>query len=232
MRIFGTRHSRIALLSLLAFVFPAVALCDATSVNGTCVYGDCTTPDSLSNSSTSSSTSNIINVGGSPFDVLTSFSATASGTSFNYSFGLEVVYVGTVPLPTTETVSIAFLQNFLDPNTTSWDGTYTFNDSENLSAGVSFTSNLLIDGQSVGPIGPFDGPGLVGGNGQATLTGLDGDTLLLEQLDSFTFAAGDDPGTGVNVPAPTPTPEPSSMLLLTTGLGLTVTAARRRFFRS
>jgi hypothetical protein len=234
MRFTGIRTIGSAVAFVLALTLPAVGHCDATSINGTCVYGNCTTPDSISNSSTSSSTSNVIDVGGSPFLVTTSFNASESGAGVSWGFGYQVTYIGATPLPSAETVSIAFLQGFYDPDAVDWDGTYSSNDSQNLDDGTSFTSTLELDGQVAVSLGPFDGPGLQGGSGSALVTGLDGSTLNFEQIDNVTFNAGDpfDTTVGDSATPPSLTPEPSSLLLLATGLGVPASFLRRRLSRA
>lgn len=200
----------------LAVALPVLGMCDAVEINGTCYSGDCSTPDSISyGGSSSGSTDNTISVGGADFDVSTSFLASFDDLGTSMTADPFVTYVGASPLSSDETVTINMFQDFYYPGTgVTWDGTYYESFPFGMSSTGSASGELFINGQGVGPIGPYSGPGAFYGSGSANLTGLDGNTLGYDFEFTFTFDAGAAPGSTISsVPEPVQTiPLAMSML--------------------
>jgi hypothetical protein len=212
-------------VAILTLAFPVLGLCTAVEINGSCISGDCTTPDSLTQgTSTSGSTNTTLSLGGTNnFDVSTSFDASfPSGTHLD-AFPI-VTYIGSSPLSSSETVTLDFLQDFLMPGSNvSWDGTYHEDIPLSVSANGSASAQLLVDGQSVGLVGPV-GPGTTDTSIFKGLTGLSGNTLSEDYQVTFTFGANTAPGSSISS-----VPEPGQTIPLALGmLGCVVAAFRRR----
>ena len=192
----------------LALALPALGLCDAVEINGTCVSGSCTTPDAISYpGSSSGSNSTNITVNGDTFNVLTSFSATFNGSGTSMTADPTVTYTGSSPLTNTDAITINFFQRFYYPGTSvTWNGTYNENFPFTVATDTTAAAELFIDGQGIGAVGPY-GPGSYNVSKSANLSGLNGNYLTYDFQYTFDFNPGAAPGTTVSS-----TPEPAQTI--------------------
>jgi len=149
----------------------------------------------------------IYNAGGTTFEVFPTVEYLSNGGSTN-SLG--------------DALTLDFLQDFFDDSPGTFNGTYVESAPLNLAAKTSVTTNLFWDGQAVGALGPFVGPGTFNPSTSNNLTGLTGNYLDGDFQFTFTFAAGATPGTAATLP---PVPEPAQTV--PAGLALIVMACIR-----
>lgn len=217
-------------------VAPFVATPAAVQINGTCETGgtSCSSvvPLLLDDSIGSTPFSYNVPINGDPYLISGAYAAsytTAGGTVLNLT--LNATYVGDGPSTGTDVLTLDLLQNFFNTTVGTWNGPYSesvpVNIFGNVGAGTSSTAQLLVDGQSIGALGPF-GPGSSLGQATTTLSGLTGDTLTEDFNFVFTFEPGTAPGAGSVVSATPSVPEPSTLLMFGFGLAAVVTATKAR----
>lgn len=225
------------LLSCL-LAFPALGISNTVTgieANGTCEVGTCTSGGLSSGAltlggSTSSSYNFDVSADGDQFDVSGTYNNTFSSGTFLGFYPTVTLLSGT----SAATVTLDMLQDFFygTDGTTDWSGSYNEKIPLNLSSGttgegqVFYSTDLDTTPQSVGLLGPVDGPGNYYLTTSKTLNNLDGDLLISDYQLAFTFAADSAPGTSVSS-----VPEPSQMIPLAMGLvGLLIFSVRK--FRS
>jgi hypothetical protein len=219
------------------FVAPFVATPAALEINGTCETGgtSCSSvvPLLLNDSVGTTPFSFTVSVNDDPYLMSGTYAASytsAAGTILNLT--LNATYTGDGPTSVTDILTLDLLQNFFNSSVGNWDGVYSESVPVNIFGdvgdGTNATAQFLVDGQSVGSIGPF-GPGSNLGQASKNLSELGGNTLTQDFNFVFTFEPGTDPGAGSVVSAtPNVVPEPSSLLLFGFGLASVLTATRAR----
>jgi hypothetical protein len=145
------------------------------------------------------------------YEITGTYSASeARGAGTSIGFVVNAFYLGnsTNTASANDVLRVDLLQNYLYPY--ALDGTYFASAGGSLdpsvAPGSSFKAELTYNGQSVGVIGPFSGPGFQSGSTSATLTGLT-NPLAADFSYTYDFAAGS-----------TPTPEPTALALSAAGL--------------
>jgi hypothetical protein len=146
------------------------------------------------------------NVGGNPFSLCTTFDASYSSFSTELDANPVVTYTGASALATSETIDVDFFQNYYAAGPGNWDGTYSEQIPFELDVDGTASAEYFWDGQGVGLVGPFSGPGTTNTTNSAYLIGLDANTLSTEAEFSFTFAAGSAPGSVNESVSATPEP--------------------------
>lgn len=165
-----------------------------------------------------------------------SYDAT-NGTVIQVTAIADYVTNGTASASAADVLTLDYLQHYQNVGPGTWDGTYTesvpVTIGANVGAGTSVSADLFWDGQGVGVIGPFTGPGSYYGAASNNLTGLTGAFLDADFQYTFNFAAGAQAGAGVTVPLTSATPEPAQ--LIPAGLTLSFfvfTMLRRKAYES
>jgi uncharacterized protein (TIGR03437 family) len=93
-----------------------------------------------------------------------------------------------------DSFTLDFLQDIFDNGPGTFDGTYTETLPVTLAANTSVAGNLFWNGQGVGALGPFVGPGSFDGFTSNNLARLDGDYLEGDFRFTFNFVTGAVPG--------------------------------------
>jgi hypothetical protein len=234
------QSSFLSRLALLALSLPLAAFATtAISVNGTCDLGTCT-PAALAagaltigTSSSSAFSIPIVLADNDEYTLSGSYNNTfPSGTTFG--FYPTVTYtgnsvLGNVSAVATDTLSVNMLQDYFFPGLNiNWDGTYTENIPFLLSAAnSSATGYLSVDGQNVGTLGSVSGPVDIVLSKSTPLTGVDGNTLVIDYNLTFTFDGGTTVGSGSGSPS-IPEPVQTIPVALTLLALLALTAFQNR----
>jgi hypothetical protein len=212
----------------LALALPILGMSAAVQINGTCYGpGSCTNPANLTDAVTASTpVSGTLNT---PFSVGADNYTASVVYSTTYTSGSFISVVPTVtfvsgPAPG-DTVTLDFLQDIYDNSPGSFDGIYNEDVILNVPTDTTASGQLLVDGQSVGLVGPY-GAGFYNVPGSANLSGLNGDYLAFDYQFVFTFAANTPTGTTVSSPN---APEPAQTIPAALSLvGIALVALRRR----
>lgn len=217
------------LVCLLAV--PAIGLPAALSVNGTCELGNCSSPDVLAPDTSTSATFDFVYTFGNTdmyrvYGELEASNSSTEGTGIHID--LTAVYVGNAAggLSANDVLTTDMLQNY--DVIGSLDGFYFQRSDANISGPIagdsSFEAQLYYNGNGLGPIGPFVGPGFYSGSSEADLEGLT-NPLSADFRFIFTFGAGSAPGATIS----TVVPEPGEALPLGIAVvaGLLLPAIRR-----
>ncbi len=209
------------LFLLSALLAPVIAQSAAISVNGSCELGNCTMPDALNAGDSTSGTFSYLYTFADTdkYTITGSYSASYLSGSTGISFTAVANYVGnsTNTASSADLLPVDLLQNYHFVG--SADGTYSA--SATLTqigdAPGSYTSSQLsYDGNGLGLMGPYFGPGSKLFTSSATLSGLT-DPLAADFNYTFFFAAG------------TPSvPEPAEAGLVVAGLFAFVVVFLRR----
>lgn len=184
-------------LPLVALSFAAPSLCRAgvITVNGTCEVGNCASPNGLPYGS---STGQHFNFNYSlpnsdTFKIIGRYSASSSSDGTQIEFNVRALYLGnsTHTASGNDTLTIDLLQSYGYPF--SLEGTYSYSNGFHIGKYVAPSStvqtDLYYEGQDVGTIGPFTGPGNFSGSASADLTGLSR-PLSADYRYTFFIAAG------------------------------------------
>lgn len=219
--------SHIFCAAAMALALPVLGMCDAVSINGTCVSGNCASPDSVGYpGSSSGSTSTNITVNGDPFSVVTSYTATFNGSGTYVLADPTVTYTGSAPLTHTDAVTINVYQDFYYPGSgITWNGAYNEQFPFSIPTDATASGELFIDGQGIGFLGPY-GPGTYNEYGSATLSGLNGNYLTYDFQFNFDFDPGAAPGSIISS-----SPEPAQTIPVASaivGCGLFALYRRRK----
>lgn len=208
---------------LRSFSIGLISICIAASsakpaallLNGTCEVGNCTSVDSigLGQNIGPSAFAFIYADGPDTYNLSGTYAASYSSAGTFIVLNFSVIYTGISPSTGNDTLTFDMLQDYFDSGPGTWDGTYTETVPITIGGQVgtssSVSANLFYDGQGVGQVGPFVGPGSYNGTQSADLTGLDGDTLGADFQFVFDFTPGTQPGAGSTVLlSPAPIPEP------------------------
>lgn len=212
---------RIGFLTGCLLLAATVAQPAAISVNGTCEMGNCSTPDALDlGGSTNGTFSYIYTFGNTDrYSITGNYSASYAGAT---SIGFNVIanYIGNSSnsASSADTLSVDLLQDYNyqgDPN-----GTYSVTTTltQDGNAPGSYTeAQLSYNGQGLGLMGPYFGPGSQSFSASKALSGLTA-PLAADFNYTFFFAAGS--------PA---VPEPAEVGLLMCGfIAVLLPALRRR----
>ncbi|MBV8810549.1 MAG: hypothetical protein JO033_17915 [Acidobacteriaceae bacterium] len=229
-----TRHCLKGFVLLLLFAFAAgTALATAIDVNGTCELGNCATPDTLTASDGTLTTSfNFLFTFGNtdPFSVNGTAVATNSGaTAFTLVPVFTATYVGNKAGTNSgnDTLTVDFLQNYQNLGGSSGRAQESFF-GEFGGGFAPLTSSALqfFPGPNMlpllGPISPP--PDKFSASSGIQLVGGLGNPVLFDVRFTDTFGAGSAPGALIiasNVPLPPSTvPEPRAWYLCGTGIAL------------
>ena len=212
---------------------PALGLASSIVVNATCEAGTCPPVDTLASGGSTSGTFNFNYTFSNTdeYNIFGEYAATnpVSGDS-TLQFNVTAVYAGngTSSASQHDLLTIHDLQDYTV--LTSLDGDYF----EHSAAGIggpiasasSFSAQLSFNGNGLGLLGPFTGPGSYDETSDLNLTGLTS-PLVADFQFQFDFAAGSNVGSYITT---APVPEPGGMVpvaaILALGLGL---PAIRRF---
>ena len=201
-------------------------------VNGTCEAGTCPLVDTLASGSSTSGAFNFDYTFGNTdkYNVFGDYAATnpISGDTTIY-FNVTVIYTGNAT--STASLNDVFTIDDLQDYTvlTSLDGDYFENSAAGIggliASGSSFSAQLSFNGNGLGILGPFTGPGNYYATSDLDLTGLTS-PLVADFQFQFDFAAGSNVGSYITT---VPVPEPGSMAPVAAILafGLCVPAIRR-----
>jgi hypothetical protein len=166
---------------------------------------------------------------GDVYDVSGTFNNTFPSTTFLGFFPTVTVVSGSAA--GTNTITLDMLQDFSTSiPSPSWSGTYNEKIPFDLAAGttadgqVFYSTNTDTTPQSVGLLGPVDGPGSFYLTASKDLSPLNGDLLISDYQLTFTFPANAAPGTSVSS-----VPEPSQTIPLGIGLAGLVLFNLRKF---
>jgi hypothetical protein len=202
------RLASLSLSFLSVLLAPALAQSAAISANGTCVFGNCSSPGTLSSTDTVSGTQNFTYTfgNGDTYNVTTTYSA---DDTINMNFSVNGAYVGNngnskAPSAGNDTLKIDFLQNFAYTGSSSADATASATLMEEGNAPGSYSeAQLFFDGQGVGLMGPYYGQGTESvSSGPTTISNL-GNPIDGDFNFTLFFAAGT-----------TAAPEPASARLI------------------
>lgn len=213
------RHSTYSLFLLTMLLAPAIARADAISVNGTCELGDCATPDALNPGGSNSGTFSYIYTfgNGDKYGITGSYGSSYLSGSTSISFKALANYIGPGPSAGADLLPVDLLQDYNFSGDA--DGTYSV--SATLTqvgdAPGSYTSSqLFYDGQGLGLMGPYFGPGSAPFSSSQSLSGLT-EPLAADFNYTFYFAQGT-----------SPVPEPARGGLVAAGLLAFVVVMLRR----
>ncbi len=184
-------------LPLVALSFAAPSLCRAgvVTVNGKCEIGDCSSPQGLPYGSNTGQSFNFNYSlpNSDTFKIIGLYSASSSSNGTAIQFNVRALYLGnsTHTASGNDTLTIDFVQSYAYPY--NLDGTYSYSSGFHIGKFVAPSStvqtDLYYDGQDVGVIGPFTGPGNFSGSASADLTGLT-HPLSADYRYTFFIAAG------------------------------------------
>jgi hypothetical protein len=193
------RRSTYGLFLLSMLLAPTIARADAISVNGICELGDCVSPDALNpGGSTSGNFSYVYTFGdGDKYSIAGSYASSYLSGSTSISFSANANYIGTGPSVGPDTLSVDLLQDY---NVTgNPDGTYSASATLTQvgdAPGSSTSAQLFYEGQGLGLMGPYFGPGSAPFSTSQSLVGLNA-PLAADFNYTFFF----EPGTS-SVPEP------------------------------
>jgi hypothetical protein len=182
-------------LVALSLTVPSLCRAGVITVNGTCEVGNCASPPGLP---FGSSTGQPFNFNyrfpnTDTFKIVGSYTASSSSSGTHIEFRVKALYLGnaTHSASGNDTIVVDLLQDYGFPG--DLDGTYSYSNTFHVGKYVAPSStvktDLYYDGQDVGTIGPFTGPGNYGGSASADLTGLT-HPLAAEYRYTFFIAAG------------------------------------------
>lgn len=210
---------------------PAIGLPAALLVNTTCELGTCASPDTLAADTSTSATFDFIYTFANTdmyrvYGDLGASNSTTDGTGIRID--LTAVYLGNAAggLSANDVLTTDMLQNYTVSG--SLDGNYFERSDANISGPIagdsSFEAQLYYNGNGLGAIGPFVGPGFYSGASDADLSGLT-NPLSADFRFIFTFGEGSAPGAMIS----TVVPEPGEALPLGIAIvaGLLLPAIRR-----
>jgi hypothetical protein len=231
------KFNPLCLTAILALALPALGISSSVTgieANGTCDSGTCTSGGlsagglTLGNTANGSYNFDVNFADGDEYDVSGTFSnAFPAGTHVGF-FPTVTLISGTAA--GTDTITLDMLQDFFDASATSWNSPYTeqipfdFSNADESASGQRFiSSNGAPTPQSVGLLAAA-GPGDTYQTASASLTGLNGNTLITDYQLKFTFDEGAPGGSSIS----SPVPEPSQMIPVAIGLvGLLIFKLRR-----
>jgi hypothetical protein len=222
-------------LTLLAgfLIAPALGFSSTITVNGICEAGTCPTVDTLAFGSSTSGSFNFNYLFGNTdeYNILGQFAANNPTTGpTSIQFNATAVFVGNSTLTSSQhdLLTIDDLQNYTVPH--SLDGTYFEDTAASLGGPIapasSFTAELFYNGNGVGVLGPFTGPGPHSASANRDLLRLS-NPLEADFQFKFDFAAGSEVGSFIST-----VPEPGGVVPLTVilAVGLGFPAIRRYRF--
>jgi hypothetical protein len=225
LRAFGIGFAGLALAAAAA-ISPASAF--VVSANGTCIHGNCATPDSLGFPGfiSNSPFSGTFTVNGDPYSIIGKVFATNShDLTFNTTLNpsLKVTYTGLAPLAQADAFVVTLQQNYVSFATK--PGVYQYDvrgTSSKLPPSSSLTVDNLINGVSVsGGVVPLTLPGPFDSGPQINTISTLANPLTDVFSYAFSFGSNTLPGAFVEVA------EPGSLILVGTAL-VALGAARRR----
>ena len=214
-------------------IAPALGLSSTITVNGICEAGTCPTVDTLAFGSSTSGNFNFNLLFGNTdkYNIFGQFAAnnpTTGATSIQ--FNATAVFVGNSTSTSSQhdLLTIDDLQNYTVPH--SLDGNYFEDTAASIGGPIapasSFTAELSYNGNGLGVLGPFTGPGSHFASANRDLLGLTS-PLEADFQFKFDFAAGSGVGSFIST-----VPEPGGVVPLTVilAVGLGFPAIRRYRF--
>ena len=206
--------------------------CDATTLQNTAISSGQSIPQTaFSFFYTFAGTTDKYNISGNY-----AASYGSGGNAFQVNLGIAYVSNSTNTASLGDTLTVNVFQDIFDNSPGTFDGTYTESVPVTISGSIgsdsSVTANLFYDGEGVGAVGPFVGPGTYLGQQSAYLTGLTGNYLYEDFQFTYNITAGTNAGGGIMV-TPTPAvPEPMEMIPVSFSLVIficvTLTIKRRQ----
>ena len=231
---------RSLLLLAASFIVPALAFASSIEVDGVCEAGSCPLPtDSLAPGSSIPSTNFnfTITINGDTYDIFGSYSAYNTSNSPSGSVGLALtataVYEGTAPTTQDDMILFEDLQNNTVPHSFNMSGMYQESMTASfvgpLATYTSLRGRPFLNGDGLGKLGVFSGPGSQTVTAPFSLTG----TILDEDFQVvFDFGKGTQSQSSMTAVVSGSTvaaPEPAGIIPVVTILilGLGIPAVRR-----
>jgi uncharacterized protein (TIGR03437 family) len=202
-------------------LFTSAAFGEAVKVNGTCMIGNCTTPDTLNVGQTLDQPFNFTYTlaNGDMYQIQGILAHQNNGGTewSNYGAQLLVTYLGnrsgTTALSGADVVTVDFLQNFQNAGVTSAYGSYTLIGDfvgPIASPGSSVARTVFFNNAPFPTLGPVSPPpNMFSESFQDAPNYVSGSLMLYDSRWTFSFGAGSGPGAGVvfgTFPQPTITP--------------------------